>query len=433
MKLIRKIESEINKLLVGYAFNDKTPEVYPKAYLRAMSKDLQHMRVELIERLHGTTPFYIGSDTPTMCRDEITKVIMDTIAAIKEVLVEECKALILDDIIIKDATSHTALTLRVNLPDDSETLYIAKHAIMHDAQYQIIREFIFHVFLGTHKQLAKCEYRIVKLVGICDNGDDTYLVTENAEFGNLIDVTLRPENKIRNKERVLLHDEWYYLLNDVIIGMRHMHGSLILHRNLDSTNILVRNNPDTGKYQALITGLGSAAFYNEDLRYVYPHIGVKYGKMSYSYETIRGMTLNYYISPPEVLHYFKFSTASDSYSFGVILWRLLFDGRMPYANADDFDSFLDHINYGEHLEIDESWEYDLKDAMMRFLSFDPNKRPLLAMNSTMMLLSNLEKPITELSFGLKELQDRVQHISSESSSEAVDVAANDGSLRCLLQ
>ena len=434
MKLIKLVKSEIRKLLIGYAFDGDCPEVYPKAYLRLILKNLMDMRAELIERLHGVTPLYTGSDVSTASREVIIKGIMDSITAMIEVLVEESKSLILKDIILKNPTPYASdAVLHANLPgDESETLYAAKRVIM--PQNQIIKEFIFHVFLGTHKQLPKCEYRIIKLIGLCKQDDYIYLLTEYAEFGNLLDVTLRPENKIRHHERVLLHDEWYYLLNDILIAMRHLHGCHVLHRNLCITNVLVRNNPETMGYQALVADLGSAALYNEEFRCEYPPLGIKYGNRSFDYETICGTTLNYRISPPEVVHSLKFSAASESYMFGVLIWRLLFDGRLPYENAEDLEWFLDHINCGYHLEIDEEWDDSLKVAMKRFLSFDPEERPLLELNSTMMLLSSLENPITELSYGLKELRERCNTASPiPSSSEAIDVAANEGTLRCILQ
>jgi len=435
MKLIRKIEEEIDRLFIGYAFNGKNPAEYTKAYLRIIAHEIQNMRVELIERLHGTTPFYIGTNVSTMSREEVLKVIFDTITSIKEVLVEECKGLIIDDIILKDALSHTGYVLLVNLRGDDETLYVAKHANIPEAQYQIVREFIFHVFLATHKQIELREYRIVKLIGICRKDKDVYIVTERLELGNLIDLTLRPENKIRNHQHVLLHDEWFYLLYDILIGMRHLHTNHVLHRNLETYKILVRNNPHhPGSYQALISDLGTAAFYNAEFDYVYPPLDCKYGTFSYSYEDIHGATLNYYISPPEVLHKLKFSYASDSYSFGVVLWRLLFGGRLPYANAEDLESLVDMVNSGLHLEIDEEWENSLKNAMTRFLSFDPKKRPLLASSDTLALLSDLENPVTELAEGLKELRKRYEIEEAASSSEVVvNNPIEDNPLRCAIQ
>lgn len=436
MKLIRQIERETESLLVGYAFNDKPAEIYPKAYLRTLYKNLSAMRAELIERLHGTIPFYTGPNTYELNRECIIKGIYDTIQAIKEVIVNESKELIIQDIVLKSDTPYGSdLILQATLPEDeSQTPFIVKKAVLRDVQYQIIREFIFHVYLATHKQLARCEYRIVKLIGICKKDDVIYLITEYAEFGNLLGMTLRPENKIRNRERVILSDEWFYLLNDIIIGMRHLHSSHVLHRNLDSTNVLVRYHPETNTYQALVSDLSSAAFYNEDLKYVYPPIGCKYGNISNSYETICGTTLNYHISSPEVLHAFKFSPASESYAFGILLWRLLFDGRMPYAQAEDFEWFIDLINSGIHLEIDEEWDDDLKNAMKLFLSFNPEERPLLSMNSTLLLFSNLEKSITDLSYGLKQLRDRVDTPRVEITSSSTESMSNaDVSLRCILQ
>ena len=113
--------------------------------------------------------------------------------------------------------------------------------------------------------------------------------------------------------------------------------------------------------------------------------------------------------------------------------EFLFDGRLPYENAEDLEWYLDHINCGYHLEIDEDWDDSLKDAMKRFLSFDPEERPLLELNSTMMLLSNLEKPITELSFGLKELRERINVVVESETPTSSSTEISDGSLRCVIQ
>uniref|UniRef100_A0A7N9ATG8 Tyrosine-protein kinase n=1 Tax=Mastacembelus armatus TaxID=205130 RepID=A0A7N9ATG8_9TELE len=42
-------------------------------------------------------------------------------------------------------------------------------------------------------------------------------------------------------------------------------------------------------------------------------------------------------SPPEVLHYSKYSSKSDVWSFGVVMWEIYSEGRTPFENRSNLD------------------------------------------------------------------------------------------------
>ncbi|XP_043547427.1 tyrosine-protein kinase TXK isoform X4 [Chiloscyllium plagiosum] len=53
-------------------------------------------------------------------------------------------------------------------------------------------------------------------------------------------------------------------------------------------------------------------------------------------------------SPPEVFHFSKFSTKSDVWSFGVLMWEVFTEGRMPFENKSNAE-VVDEISRGERL------------------------------------------------------------------------------------
>lgn len=53
-------------------------------------------------------------------------------------------------------------------------------------------------------------------------------------------------------------------------------------------------------------------------------------------------------SPPEVLHYNKFSSKSDVWSFGVLMWEVFSEGRTPFGNRPN-PEVVDEVTQGVRL------------------------------------------------------------------------------------
>ena len=91
-------------------------------------------------------------------------------------------------------------------------------------------------------------------------------------------------------------------------GSNHIHKQGIIHRDLHSKNILCENEDDN--YDIVISDLGisKSALESTDGN-------ERFGIISYI--------------APEVLQEKKYTTISDIYSFGMIMWKLMM-GRKPF-------------------------------------------------------------------------------------------------------
>jgi serine/threonine protein kinase len=83
----------------------------------------------------------------------------------------------------------------------------------------------------------------------------------------------------------------------------------------------------------------------------------------------------------------RYSTASDMWAFGVILWEL-FSLKIPYADAPDDDEIRSSLRSGEREEIPEDCPADLARLIKRCWSEKPEERP-----SAMDAVAELEKTL----------------------------------------
>ena len=174
-----------------------------------------------------------------------------------------------------------------------------------------------------------------------------------------------------NIPRKLQFEEIYSFFKDITSGLNHLHVNGYIHRDLKPSNCLLH---DTGK----------------DIRVLVSDFGEVQAENMIRRSTGATGTVSY--CAPEVLKieqstgaYGNFTTKSDVFSLGMILYFLCF-AQLPYRNADhlneeneDIDLLRDEIATWAGLEDQRSMRPDLPDKLYRFLrrllSLDPNNRP----------------------------------------------------------
>lgn len=77
---------------------------------------------------------------------------------------------------------------------------------------------------------------------------------------------------------------------------------------------------------------------------------------------------------PEYLRERKCSTASDVWSFGVVMWEMANPGRQPYENLSN-EEVIQKITAGHTLIIPSDYPKDVQNVMKMCWSSDSNKRP----------------------------------------------------------
>lgn len=158
--------------------------------------------------------------------------------------------------------------------------------------------------LREAQTMAKLDHRhIVRLIGVCE-GDPFMLVMELAPLG--------PLNKyLQNYGRhTLSDDDILRLMLQVARAMQYLEEMNYVHRDLAARNILLVN-----ERFAKVSDFGMSRALGQDKDY-------------YKARSASKWPLKWYA--PECIYYYKFSSKSDVWSYGVALWEAVSRGEMPY-------------------------------------------------------------------------------------------------------
>ena len=144
---------------------------------------------------------------------------------------------------------------------------------------------------------------IVLYMGVSfDKYNHYYMITEYVSKGSLF--------HILHKKYMRLHEKTCFnIAKQIAIAMNYLHQKNILHCDLKSQNILVKE--DLG---IKICDFGLSRLNEPEVK-----------------ETKHGRIGTPHWMAPEILRGEKYLQASDVYSYGVILWELI-TGKIPYLN-----------------------------------------------------------------------------------------------------
>ncbi|XP_078087954.1 tyrosine-protein kinase ITK/TSK-like [Mustelus asterias] len=145
--------------------------------------------------------------------------------------------------------------------------------------------------------------KLVQLYGVCTQGGPIYLVFEYMKLGSLSEY-LRVNRGAFSKETLL------GMCQDVSEGMAYLESNKFIHRDLAARNCLVGDS-----LSVKVSDFGMTRFVLDD-----------------QYTSSSGSKFPVKWSAPEVFRYSKFSSKSDVWSFGVLIWEVFSEGKMPYEN-----------------------------------------------------------------------------------------------------
>ncbi|XP_078688658.1 tyrosine kinase receptor Cad96Ca-like [Branchiostoma floridae x Branchiostoma belcheri] len=159
---------------------------------------------------------------------------------------------------------------------------------------------------------------VVSLLGCCTSSESMMLILEYVRHGNLLAV-LRNDRAARDVTYRNLHPEGKTLQNKDLIsfawqvakGMSFLASKQCIHRDLAARNVLVGENRT-----CKISDFGLA------------RDGPEYRKLTSSLLPLRWMA-------PETLHARLYSTRSDVWSFGILLYEISTLGSTPYPTISN--------------------------------------------------------------------------------------------------
>lgn len=211
---------------------------------------------------------------------------------------------------------------------------------------EAIRSFTTEACLMTtlrHKNL-------VQFFGIVIDGPSICLVTEFMEKGSLSEYL-----RTRGRQRVTLKDQIKFA-KDTCSGMAYLESNKVVHRDLAARNILI-----SADYTAKVCdfGLASRETFNDYLT------------------SGAGCRIPIKWTAPEALRHGEFSSRSDMWSFGILLYEIYTFGRLPYPKIP-LAEVVKYVESGYRMECPDGCPKSIYDIMRRSWNASAKERPSFA-------------------------------------------------------
>uniref|UniRef100_A0AAX7SMJ2 Tyrosine-protein kinase n=1 Tax=Astatotilapia calliptera TaxID=8154 RepID=A0AAX7SMJ2_ASTCA len=164
-------------------------------------------------------------------------------------------------------------------------------------------------FIEEAKVMMKLSHpKLVQLYGVCSQQRPIYIVTEFMEQGCLL-------NYLRQRRGSFNQGCLLSICLDVCEGMAHLEANGFIHRDLAARNCLVNDS-----LVVKVSDFGMTRYVLDD-----------------QYTSSSGAKFPVKWSPPEVFNFCKYSSKSDVWSYGVLMWEVFTEGRMPFEQSPNHE------------------------------------------------------------------------------------------------
>uniref|UniRef100_A0A3Q1HKS9 Tyrosine-protein kinase receptor n=1 Tax=Anabas testudineus TaxID=64144 RepID=A0A3Q1HKS9_ANATE len=217
-----------------------------------------------------------------------------------------------------------------NLSPDCDKMLVAIKTLK-DANESTRQDFQREAELLTMLQ----HQHIVRFYGVCTDGEPLAMVFEYMRHGDLNrflrahgpDARILEESKMPPLGQLTL-PQMLHIAAQIASGMVYLASLHFVHRDLATRNCLVG--------EGLVVKIGD--------------FGMSRDIYSTDYYRVGGRTmLPIRWMPPESIMYRKFTTESDIWSFGVVLWEIFTYGKQPWYQLSNSEA-IECITQGRELE-----------------------------------------------------------------------------------
>uniref|UniRef100_A0A665TAY6 Tyrosine-protein kinase n=1 Tax=Echeneis naucrates TaxID=173247 RepID=A0A665TAY6_ECHNA len=187
---------------------------------------------------------------------------------------------------------------------------------------------------------------IVKLIGVCTQKQPIYIIMELVQGGDFLTFLRHNGNSLKVKVLVRMTE-------NVAAGMEYLESKKCIHRDLAARNCLVAEHKvvkisDFGMSRQQDDGVYSA---EGGLR----QIPVKW-------------------TAPEALNYGRYTTESDVWSFGVLLWETFSLGMTPYSSMTNTQT-RDEVERGYRMPAPYGCPVEISRIMTSCWQYEAKNRP----------------------------------------------------------
>eukprot|EP00800_Vazella_pourtalesii_P004533 TRINITY_DN151_c0_g2_i1.p1 TRINITY_DN151_c0_g2~~TRINITY_DN151_c0_g2_i1.p1 ORF type:complete len:700 (+),score=133.78 TRINITY_DN151_c0_g2_i1:84-2183(+) len=173
------------------------------------------------------------------------------------------------------------------------------------------------------------------------------LITEYMIHGSLLSY-LRETKSITTNIQVMLD-----MATQVAAAMGYLENICFIHRDLAARNCLVGD-----RYLVKVADFGLTRYVVDD-----------------TYTASEGSKFPIKWAAPEVINYARFSSKSDVWSYGILLWELFTGGNTPYKSFPTHQLMLEQILKGYRLEQPPTCPNHIYDIMFSCWLQNPDSRP----------------------------------------------------------
>ncbi|MBN3292903.1 EPHA3 protein, partial [Polypterus senegalus] len=188
---------------------------------------------------------------------------------------------------------------------------------------------------------------IIRLEGVVTRSKPVMIVTEYMENGSL-------DSFLRKHDAQFTGIQLVGMLRGIASGMKYLSDMGYVHRDLAARNILVNSN-----LVCKVSDFGLSRVLEDDPEAAY---------------TTRGGKIPIRWTAPEAIAYRKFTSASDVWSYGIVLWEVMSYGERPYWEMSNQD-VIKAVDEGYRLPPPMDCPAALYQLMLDCWQKDRNNRP----------------------------------------------------------
>ncbi|XP_039607338.1 tyrosine-protein kinase Tec isoform X2 [Polypterus senegalus] len=225
---------------------------------------------------------------------------------------------------------------------------LGKWRAQHKVAIKAIREGAMYEedFIEEAKVMKQLSHpKLVQLYGVCTQQKPIYIVTEFMEHGCLL-------NYIRQRRGHFTLGMLISMCQDISEGMEYLERNGFIHRDLAARNCLV----------------------NESLVVKVSDFGMTRYVLDDQYTSSSGAKFPVKWSPPEVFNFCKYSSKSDVWAFGVLMWEVFTEGKMPFESNPNHE-VVQLISQGHRLYRPKQAPANIYEIMMKCWQEKPEERP----------------------------------------------------------
>ncbi|XP_042365287.1 tyrosine-protein kinase Fer isoform X2 [Plectropomus leopardus] len=186
---------------------------------------------------------------------------------------------------------------------------------------------------------------IVKLIGVCTQRQPIYIVMELVPGGDFLSFLRKKKDELKTKQLVRFSV-------DAAAGMAYLESKNCIHRDLAARNCLVGDGS--------VLKISDFGMSRQEDDGIYSSSGLKQIPIKWT--------------APEALNYGRYSSDSDVWSYGILLWETFSLGVCPYPGMTNQQA-REQVEKGYRMACPQRCPDDVYKVMQRCWQYNPEDRP----------------------------------------------------------